>query len=436
MVSRTISEKIISHQATVVLTLLGATFILALPIHRWLSIGGTLCLVLGSLFWFTHRSLTRRDDVLKNLKTYPEVRFSNYLITFVFLMPLLSIGVSAILRLELSLPDFDMPSRLVLGFILFLWVFESRFKPIDVLATSMAIGLIATVALVPLIDNCQQTPLLCEWNPHRVSPAYLHPIYFGTLAALMAGFCLLAIRNVAKWQVVIYATGFLAGMVLVILSGSRGSWITITVIIVVWLLARLLSREFSVKLIAILGVMGLLIGISFHQTILHRVQIAATEFKEYSPKVDLSDSSVGLRLLMWENSLQLIKRKPWSGYGGDPVFKNNIERYSADLSQQGVSWISTYGPHNEFLNFTLRWGLTGILAYCSIYMLPMGIFLLRVLRDPENRVQRLGLGLTSGAFAAGVTHEFFGSMSVVTFYTVLLACVLGVSQWQLRYTAK
>lgn len=75
------------------------------------------------------------------------------------------------------------------------------------------------------------------------------------------------------------------------------------------------------------------------------------------------DSSVGLRLLYWKNSWEIIRHSPWFGVGtGD--FNSAYSRINGQTSPHIPS---TDNPHNQYIFIAVQLGLFGLLSLLGLF---------------------------------------------------------------------
>lgn len=130
-------------------------------------------------------------------------------------------------------------------------------------------------------------------------------------------------------------------------------------------LAFLIYKRFSI--IASIGIVILLIGggwLVFHhapekkQVVSDTYHLIATNF--FGKKTDektVQDGSVIPRILLWRESVELIKEKPLFGWG------TGAEKCVMHPDQYGFPNLQTDPhPHNQWLLYGIRFGLLGILA--------------------------------------------------------------------------
>lgn len=110
--------------------------------------------------------------------------------------------------------------------------------------------------------------------------------------------------------------------------------------------------------IGMAAVVLLLVGLTSTE-LQQRVKLALEEQANYETSTDYS--STGVRRVFYKNTLELIKERPWFGYGTSS-FKTT---YSAHAAAKAQDWhgISTGDPHNQYLFVWLENGLFGLLLF-------------------------------------------------------------------------
>ncbi|CAD6877491.1 O-antigen polymerase [Methylomonas albis] len=115
------------------------------------------------------------------------------------------------------------------------------------------------------------------------------------------------------------------------------------------------------KLPQIIGVAAIVLvafGLS-SSTLQERFKLAWDEQASYQSSKDLT--SVGIRVIFYQNTLELIEKAPWFGYGTSS-FKPTYSNY-ASAKSQGWQGTSTSDPHNQYLFIWLENGLVGLLLF-------------------------------------------------------------------------
>lgn len=236
---------------------------------------------------------------------------------------------------------------------------------------------------------------------------FLHPIQFGNISLLLGVFCLAGLGW--AWQqphrhawLALLGLGAAGGILASLLSGSRGGWVGLP--LVIWVLYRAYGRGVPVRIrllaLALVAAVALA-AYGLPQTgVQQRVAEAVDDIGLYVSGERL-DTSVGLRFEMWQGAARLIADKPLTGWG-DSGYREGV----TDLANRGVIHprAADYGhAHNQFLDTLAKQGVPGFVALLLLLLLPLRLFSV-YLRDDDLTVRALA---TAGALL-GVAHVDYG----------------------------
>jgi len=265
---------------------------------------------------------------------------------------------------------------------------------------------------------------------------HTNPIQFGNISMVLGILCLAGLgwaasqRRSVFWYVLMVC-GICMGLLGSLLSGSRGSWISLLAVLPVAYCChgRLLNRRhLAVCVAAVLLLFGVLQALP-ESPMETRIKLAVIEAQDYSHSGS-STTSVGARLEMWRAGLLLIEKRPWLGWG-----KTGYVQEQANLVQAGkINLIPGQHNHlhNEYLDAQVKRGLPGLAALLALYLVPLVLFARRV-RD-DSRAARpyavAGVLLIVAYMAFGLTQSFLthntGVMMLV-FMLVILWSLLRAS---------
>jgi O-antigen ligase len=93
----------------------------------------------------------------------------------------------------------------------------------------------------------------------------------------------------------------------------------------------------------------------------HRITQIQLQIAEWQPGRSTVDSSIGLRLDFYRNSLDIVREHPLIGVGTGGFPKAYADRVR---SSKGVE---TRNPHNEYLHIAVQIGVTGLLALLYLF---------------------------------------------------------------------
>lgn len=214
----------------------------------------------------------------------------------------------------------------------------------------------------------------------------------GTFFALL----LLATRAFADRRVRVLlalATLLLLWQLLFVEVGRSGQ----VLLVVVALVAAATRLRGARRMIAIAGVPALAALVFVASPVVQaRFTMAWNEARHAA---DLPEyTSVGIRVVMWENTIQLVRQRPVLGYGLaglDPA-------YAKHVAGRASGWKATVtgDPHNQYLALWVEAGLAGLLAFAY--------FLVSLLRQPAPMPWRMaGVALLSSWCVTSLVSSHF-----------------------------
>jgi O-antigen ligase len=189
-----------------------------------------------------------------------------------------------------------------------------------------------------------------------------------------------------------------------------------------WLLVRQRLNQFSgmLKMAGILAFMIVLFAsvwmtYQLSPRLQERMSTAVAEMNAWKTE-GRDDTSIGLRLAFYSNTLNIIADHPWVGVGTggfSEAFRQQVEGTGTDLARN---------PHNEYLHLTVQLGIAGFILF--IYLLYTQWKTARRINFSYHREAALGLMLallvtslfntplmdhTEGLFFAYMSALYFSS---------------------------
>ena len=323
---------------------------------------------------------------------------------------------------------FDRPSRLLLAVpaLLLVLAYPPR---LSALWLGCALGAIGAGSWA-----LWQKLVMDTWR----AGGYTHVIQFGNLSMLLGFLCLAGVgwavmQPHRRAWVAVLALGALMGMLGSFMSGSRGGWIGLPLIILV--LYRSYGGQLSArwKVSSILVVLGIAAIVFFiPQTgVQERAFHAIGDVTNYISG-HAQDTSLGARFEMWKGAGHLIADKPLLGWG-----ETGYRKGMAQLVEQGIvnPVVLKFGhAHNEFIDAFAKRGLIGLAALLSLYLVPMKLFG-QYLRHSDLEVRATavaGVILSLAYMDFGLSQAFLAHNSGVMMFAFLLAVLWGVHSSQRR----
>lgn len=203
---------------------------------------------------------------------------------------------------------------------------------------------------------------------------FIHPTYFGLYLSIALLFVITKMsgsRNAPLHRRILVFTSFIYTLLLIILLNSKATLLTTALLIVIWQLALVFAKKRLNKTsISVFAVILLLaVGALFYPKTTRRINAAFKSLTSIS-QIDPSKVTDGtaIRLLIWKESVDLIKAKPLSGYGTGSSEKVLIEKYkdkNITYAQQ-----TRLNAHNQFFHQMIDNGIPGLLALLLLLFFP------------------------------------------------------------------
>jgi O-antigen ligase len=274
----------------------------------------------------------------------------------------------------------------------------------------------------------------------------MNPITFGDLAlclallslagALQGGDVRSDVRSDAlgRW---LAAAGVLAGLAASLLTGSRGGWLMLALLI---LLPALLAWQGRLRprvalALPLLAIVLAALAYALPQTgVRMRIAIGVSDARLYLAG-NQAPTSLNVRLELWRAGGMLIREHPWTGLD-TPDYKRRMRAWVREGKLSGAVFAPPEPPHlhNDVLQVLVTRGVLGLTAWIGILLAPLGFFWMR-LRQAGRRAQ----GPASPAYAAslaglllvlayvsfGLTEVIFWSMKANVFYALMVFLLAG-----------
>lgn len=223
----------------------------------------------------------------------------------------------------------------------------------------------------------------------------------------MAG--LLAIKAQWRWA---YLIGLLASLYALYLTGTRGVFVAIPVLGLIFIWA--LMREFRVKPVwALAGIGAIVLAMVVVGVSSPRFAGLVTVFRQLLfDRASITDGATTQRLYMLEAGWVTFLKSPWIGFGWG--------NFTEAAKPYGI-----YFFHNDFMDAAVAAGVVGIAAWLATMFAPI----VGVLAMPKDRYANTrlycALILTTSFFIFGLTDMEFGYDLPTTLHAFFTAVLLG-----------
>lgn len=187
----------------------------------------------------------------------------------------------------------------------------------------------------------------------------------------------------------------------VVLTYSRGVWISLVIMVLYW--GLVVNRKLLISLLAIPGVLFF-----YHGGVAQRLWSMFGH----------QDTSVSLRYALWDSTTYMISEHPFLGIGWGSYWKvyPNYNYFIQDPS------VIIYHAHNMYLHMAAAIGIPGFLFFMSILLIhAWKAFKLPRLYLVSERVIKYGItALIIGICVSGMTdYELFSNQVSIVFWQIL-----------------
>ncbi|VVD98936.1 O-antigen ligase family protein [Pandoraea anhela] len=369
-----------------------------------------LTVALGAFILLTHR---KPGELCSLLRDHPHAR----ILLITLLLPFFSILLVEALHGNIVANTLDSPLRFLLACVVFL----ALRRIVDVMPTWTDLAFAVGAICAAIMAWYSTADILAA----RAESSFLNPIHFGDIAVLLGILSMVSIHWLSHdkpWIVAFKLIGAAAGCYASWASQSRGGWIVLPCLLIVWLLWRnhpvSVKRRLTITLIAVV----LLASTFASRVVRDRFEMIRSDLVSLS--AGNANTSTGIRLELWKAAGKLIAQRPLLGQGAHGyrdampgmAASGELTPEAADLGKGEV--------HNQVLAYFVDYGLLGLLSILGVYAGP-AIFFLRSAQlrraHVANRAALMGL-MSAVAFAVfGLTVETFNLKVTVAFYATMLA---------------
>ena len=266
-----------------------------------------------------------------------------------------------------------------------------------------------------------------EWLD-RVGGA-TNPIYFG---GIVLAFSLMILPRITDLSLSLAARAAFAlsaglGLIASAFSGSRGAWLVIPVLLVIYMftVARRASarQRFGVPLMVVVVVAA--IAVVPGVPLLERLFDAWKSLTAASPGFSETDT-LAMRWRLWQLSVQAIAEHPLFG-GGPGLFRAALEQAVAQ-GEANSFLLRFHHPHNQYLSALLIGGIPGLCALVALFGVP-GLYCARALFLADRQAQYVawsGLAAVAVIATMATGESIFQRNSGIVWFALLtsVSCAL------------
>jgi len=272
-----------------------------------------------------------------------------------------------------------------------------------------------------------------------------HPIIFGDLSLAMGAMALAGMgwfKSQAKWQILLPCLALLCGVLASVLSGSRGGWIAIPflLLIFIWYIKNIFSFKQKFALVTVFALTLSALYFTPQTRVSFHIDRTIDSIKLYTDSEISSPyraSSVGTRFEMWQASVSIFQEHPFVGVGW-----GNYKKHASLLVQQGLRKSSAAAfehPHNQFLSALVKGGLLSFISLIFLFTILSKFFIKKISRDQNRDIQRLalaGLILVVAFIFFGLSEAIFERSRPISFFAFYVAVIAAIIYQQQKITPR
>jgi len=348
----------------------------------------------------------------------------------------ISTGVTQLIRGDFHIQSFDGPSRIFIAGAVFLYLLTRPISSIKLLELTLPAGLILLLVAMQYLGSASNL-----YSP-RYATYFTDPNTLGSQTLILGLICFFLVREARqnRFLTILKLMGGAVGLYISIYAGSRGGWIALPPLLILWIILtnqtdshknKISTKQLLLKPAISLLFIGLGLAISYFYipAVTTRILEANNDIFKLLTNVDFN-TSIGARLAMWEISLfQLAPVGGFSGIGKMSDIAATVTQLQLDpiKYKEAIFNLSYAGPHSDFLDNLLRMGYIGAAAYTITIAAPWLIFWQnRLNKDLDKRAAaHTGLYFLTGIFFCGLANGMITHKYSCSFYGLILACLLA-----------
>ena len=259
-------------------------------------------------------------------------------------------------------------------------------------------------------------------------------IYFGEIALLLSIFSVFGLTTVKSYSVkLLLVVGLIFGGYAMLISGSRGGWITLPTILILFMSYNIWNIALWKRLLGSIMMMVILFGVynSPELPVKQRVDIAIDEVVNYYS--DNKMSSIGHRLEMWKASYLIAKDHNFLG-AGENSFKSEVKRLVQE-DKVHKSLKNFVDPHSQYFNTLLDQGIIGFSSLLLIFFIPLKVLLNNLKNKNQSHVSAMFSSIILLSFMEFMITISTLEIQIMTlFFAFTLSIFLGLFTHNRHYS--
>ncbi|PWV97629.1 O-antigen ligase [Hoeflea marina] len=219
---------------------------------------------------------------------------------------------------------------------------------------------------------------------------------------------------------------FYLAVIPMMLTGTRSTLPLIGICVILdlaaWLRARQPSRRVVVALAAALAFVVLVPAIaimSYHLPLPDAVERTRIEYRAMMENPLDHDNGLSIRLVLWDHAWQVIRTRPWTGYGGVA----SMALIKADIPANGERFESFIHVHNLIMDELRIRGVIGLVLHLGFFIFVFSQMYRRGNADIRQNVLTFAFWMVVYGSFHGLLQADRNIMVVTIYITLVLASI-------------
>ncbi|NLY65280.1 MAG: O-antigen ligase family protein [Alcaligenaceae bacterium] len=379
-----------------------------------------LC-VLSLVVWGANR---------KNIQSDPAACLNQYKTLFILCaVNLLAVLVSKIAHQHLSGSEIEKAARFSVG--LPLLVLGMKYIPVEKLKHCLW-GVYAAVLYA------------FAYVVYLAWPDFVRPDTSDVYNAVGYGVITLLLSSITLYSIGVPLTGKarlektakiiigLIGMAGFLLTQTRTGLLVLPVYLLLGILLAWKDKSRAKIVIGYFASIAVIFALLFSMPMVqNRVELAKNEFLHCTQVDPIANTSICIRLQLWNTAIDIWQRNPLTGTGSNGQFSKELQNHSVPKGLASQTTANDFGePHNDYLQALSSFGPLGVLGLLFLYFAPAWIFVKRLVQSNQLAIRSfaaMGAAVCLGFATYGMTELMFRGMRTLSFYTFMVAVFLLLS---------
>jgi len=246
---------------------------------------------------------------------------------------------------------------------------------------------------------------------------------FGAMGAIYAVVCAGLLGSVAGKhpvaQRVLLVAGIVGGVAVALLSGSKGSWIPLLVVLplALWFAGRRLTLRVRLVCIVLLVAGAATAVMMPNSSVIPRTAEWWREGDKF-------------RRAYWTEAIGMFEEQPWIGLGRAEL-QQRLDRAALSVRPYASHEKPPMDAHNEYLDTLATRGAIGLLFLLSVFVIPLAVFFHLCRRgDPAMSVAVCGILFIMAFALGGMTDVLFmqNTKRMTYLFLVLFFAITATAQ--------